>query len=245
MILIIARREWAAAFQTLLGWFLLAASQLILGWVFLQVLDGFSGLEPPQRGVGLNLTLSHNLFGSAAVLLLLAAPLLATRTLSSERREGTDQLLGAAPISIVAMLLGKLLGLALPLTLVTLLPLAMALSLIDIAPIDPGLFAAATLGLWLSGLLFCAVGLYAASLTAQPALATVIAYGILLLLSVVSQADQLTAPQVSVLNWLSWNQHLFWFLAGAVRLSDLAYFGLATALFVALAHRRLANQRLG
>lgn len=245
MILIIARREWAAAFQTLLGWFLLAASQLILGWVFLQVLDGFSGLEPPQRSVGLNLDLSHNLFGSAAVLLLLAAPLLAARTLSSEHREGTDQLLGAAPISIVAMLLGKLLGVALPLSLVALLPLAMALSLIDIAPIDPGLFAAATLGLWLSGLLFCAVGLYAASLTAQPALAIVIAYGILLLLSLVNQADQLAAAQVSVLNWLSWNQHLFWFLGGAVRISDLAYFGLATALFVALAHRRLANQRLG
>lgn len=245
MILTIVRREWSAAFQTLLGWSLLAASQLILGWVFLQVLDGFSGLEPPQRSVGLNLDLSHNLFGSAAVLLLLAAPLLATRALSSERREGTDQLLGAAPVSIVEMLLGKLLGAALPLLLVTLLPLAMALSLIDVAPIDPGLFAAATLGLWLSALLFCAVGLYAASLTAQPALATVIAYGILLLLSLVNQADQLAAAQVPVLNWLSWSQHLFWFLAGVVRISDLAYFGLATTLFVALAHRRLANQRLG
>jgi ABC-2 type transport system permease protein len=49
---------------------------------------------------------------------------------------------------------------------------------------------------------------------------------------------------VPLLDWLSWNQHLFWFLAGVVRLSDLAYFGLMTLLFLALAHRRLANGRL-
>lgn len=244
MILTIARREWAAAFQTPLGWLLLAASQLILAWVFLQVLDGFTGLEPPARSAGLNLDLSHNLFGSAAVLLLLAAPLLATRALSTERRDGTDQLLGAAPVALAALLLGKLLGLALPLLLVSLLPLGLALTLLGAAPIDPGLFAAAALGLVLAALLFCAVGLYAASLSAQPALAAVIAYGILMLLSLVSRTDQLAVGQLVLLDWLSWNQHLFWFLGGVVRISDLAYFLLATGLFLALAHRRLANQRL-
>jgi ABC-2 type transport system permease protein len=244
VILAIARREWAAAFQTPLGWLLLAAGQLILAWVFLRVLDGFTGLEPPARSAGLNLDLSHNLFGTAAVLLLLAAPLLATRALSSERREGTDQLLGAAPVSLAALVLGKLLGLAPPLLLLGLLPLGLVLTLPGAAPVDPGLFLAATVGLWLCALLFGAVGLYAASITSQPALATVIAYGILLLLSVLNQADQLAAAQLSALDWLSWNQHLFWFLAGVVRVSDLAYFGLATALFLALAHRRLANQRL-
>jgi len=245
VILTIARRDWAAAFKTPLAWLLLAASQLVLAWVFLRVLDGFTGLEPPTRSAGLNLDLSHNLFGTAAVLLLLAAPLLATRALTVERREGTDQLLGAAPVSLAALVLGKLLGLALPLLLVGLLPLGLTLTLLGVAPVDPGLFAAATVGLWLCALLFSAAGLYAASLSTQPALAAVIAYGILLLLSMLSQAAQLAAAQVSLLDWLSWNQHLFWFLAGVVRVSDLAYFGLATVLFLALAHRRLANQRLG
>ena len=245
MILTIARREWAAAFQTPLAWLLLAAAQLILAWVFLQVLDGFTGLEPPARSAGLNLDLSHNLAGTAAVLLLLAAPLLATRALSNERRDGTDQLLGAAPVSLTALLLGKLLGLALPLLLLGLLPLGLALTLVGTAPVDPGLFAAATLGLWLCALLFSAAGLFASSLSAQPALAAVIAYGILVLLSMLNRADQLAAAEVPLLDWLAWSQHLFWFLAGVVRVSDIAYFGLATALFLALAHRRLANRRLG
>lgn len=241
--LTIARRDWAAAFRTPLGWLLLAASQAVLAWVFLKVLDGFSGIEAPEQTAGLNLELAHNLFGTAAVLLLLIAPLLAARSLSGERRDGTDQLLGAAPVSITAIVAGRFLGLALPLLLLALLPMALCLTLLDVAPIDPGLVAAATLGVALCGLLFGAVGLFAATFSAQPALAAVIAYGILILLSVVNNADQLTADTVTAFDWLAWNQHLFWFLAGVVRLSDLAYFGLMTLLFLVFTHRRLANLR--
>jgi len=243
MILTIARREWAAAFKTPLGWLLLAASQLVLAWVFLQVLDQFSGIEVPANTPGLNLALSHHLFGTAAVLLLLVAPLLGTRTLSTERREGTDQLLGAAPVTIAAVLLGKFLGVLVPLLLVALLPPGLTLTLYGAAPVDAGLFLAATLGLALVALLFAAVGLYAASLSAQPALGTLLGYGILLFLSVLNRADQLGADLVSVLDWLSWNQHLYWFLTGVVRLSDVGYFLLMTLLFLALTCRRLANLR--
>lgn len=249
MILIIARREWLAAFQTPLAWLLLAASQVVLAWIFLNVLDDFSGLASgEQRAMiagGINLALTQNLYGSTAVLMLLAAPLLAARALSSERREGTDQLVGAAPVSLAALVLGKFLGLALPLLLLSLLPLGLGLSLLGAAPIDPGLFLAATLGLWLTGLMFCAVGLFAASLSAQPALAAVIAYGILVTLSVLNRAERIVAETLSLFDWLAWNQHLFWFLTGVVRLSDLLYFAGMSALFLALTERRLANQRLG
>jgi ABC-2 type transport system permease protein len=78
-------------------------------------------------------------------------------------------------------------------------------------------------------------------LTAQPALAVVIAYGLLTLLSVINRAEQLAAEQLSLIDWLAWNQHLFWFLSGVVRVSDLLYFLSMTAMFLAFAHRRLAN----
>jgi len=245
MILAIARREWLACFQTPLAWLLLAASQVVLAWILLNVLDDFAGLASSDRGGGINLALVQNLFGSAAVLMLLAAPPLAARALSSERREGTDQLVGAAPVELAAVVLGKFLGLALPLLLLSLLPLGLGLTLLGVAPIDPGLFLAATLGLWLAGLMFCAAGLFAASLTAQPALAVVIAYGILVTLSVLNRVERIAAETVSLFEWLAWNQHLFWFLTGVVRLSDLLYFAGMSALFLALTQRRLANQRLG
>lgn len=245
MIATIAAREWLSAFRTPLGWLLLAATQIILTWILLQVLDGFTGLEPPERTAGLNLELTHNVFGSAAVLLMLTVPLLAARTLSGERRDGAWQLLSAAPLTLAEILLGKFAALAALSLLLCLIPLGLCMTLLGAAPIDPGLMFAATLGLWLAGLLFCAVGLFAASISSQPAAATVIAYGLLMLISIINRADHLAAEQLSLLDWLSWNQHLFWFLAGVVRVSDLVYFVLMTLLFLALAHRRLDNLRLG
>jgi len=245
MIATIAAREWLSAFRTPLAWLLLAAAQVVLTWILLQVLDDFTGLEPPQRSAGLNLELSHNLFGSAAVFLMLTLPLLATRSISGEMRDGVWQMLMAAPVTLTQILLGKFCALAALLSVACMIPLALCLTLLGAAPIDPGLFFAATLGLWLTGLLFCAVGLFAASLSRQPAVAAVVAYGLLMLISLANRADHLAAGRISFLDWLSWNQHLFWFLSGVVRVSDLVYFLLASTLFLALTHRRLENLRLG
>jgi ABC-2 type transport system permease protein len=245
VILTLAAREWLSAFRTPFAWLMLAASQAVLAWIMLKVLDDFTGLEPPSRSAGLNLELSHNLFGSAAVLLMLLLPLLAARSLSGELRDGTYPMLSAAPVTLGDLLLGKFAALAGLTLLLCLPPLGLCLTLLGAAPVDPGLFLAASLGLWLAGLLFCAISLFAASLTAQPAAAAAIAYGLLMLLSLVNRADHLAAEQLSALDWLAWNQHLFWFLTGVVRVSDLAYFALMTALFLALTHRRLENLRLG
>jgi ABC-2 type transport system permease protein len=244
MIGLLARREWGLAFKTPLGWSLLALSQLVLAWVFLRVLDRFTGVGAAGGGAGLNLELTHNLCGTAVVLMLLAGPLLAARSLSGEWREGTFELIGASPVAAHQLLLGKLIGLAGLMLLVALLPLGLAATLIGAAPVDLGMMAAAILGLWLSCLLFAAAGLFAATLTGQPALAALIAYALLVGLSQLGRADALVGGSVSWLDWLSWSQHLFWFLAGVVRVGDLAYFGLMTGLFLALAQRFLVNRRL-
>ena len=41
-----------AGLYTPLGWVLLAANQLVLGWTFLQVLERYTGLEAAKRGGG-------------------------------------------------------------------------------------------------------------------------------------------------------------------------------------------------
>lgn len=247
MLWIIARRETLSLFQTGLIWLLLAACALILGWVFLTVLDPFVGVG--REGLeqisvtALNLRLVREVFGAAAVLLLLMAPLLASRLLSSELRDGRYALLASAPLLPVEILLGKWLALAAALLALAAVPLLLCVALALAAPVDVGLCLSASLGLWLLGLLFAAVGLFAASLSTQPAAATVIAYGLLMLLSVINQADTAGLQALGLLDWLSWGQHLFWFLIGAVRLSDLAYFMLLSAGFLAMAERRLANLR--
>jgi ABC-2 type transport system permease protein len=244
LILTLAQREWRAGLLTPLGWLLLAANQAALGWTFLQVLERYTGLDAAKRTVGLTLELSLNLWGFAAALTLLSAPLLAARMFAGERNEGSASLLGAAPVSLAELVLGKYLGLAGLLTLVCLLPPLLALTVVGAADLDPGLLAAATLGLWLATLMFAAVGLFASTLSAQPGVALVAAYAILILFSVVGEARKVFEPATTLFDWLSWNEHILWFLVGAVRLSDVAYYLLFTVLFLALAHRRLANGRL-
>jgi ABC-2 type transport system permease protein len=244
---VIARRDIQTLFQTGLAWLLLAACALMLGWIFLTVLDPFVGLDQhgpaPASVTALNLRLVRELFGVGAVLLMLIIPLLASRSLSSELRDGRYMLLASAPLLEVEILLGKWLALVLMGLALAALPLLLCLSLMLSAPVDVGLCLSATLGLGLLGGLFAAVGLYSATLSAQPAAASALAYGLLLLLSMINRAEQAGAPTLGLLDWLSWGPHLFWFLIGAVRLSDLGYFLLLSAACLALAERRLVNRR--
>ncbi|AUB79985.1 ABC transporter permease [Candidatus Thiodictyon syntrophicum] len=244
MILTIVGRELRGGLVTPLLWVLLGAGQVVLAWVFLKVVDDFSGLGADERVASLSQELALNLFSIAAVIAMLAAPLIAMRMLSAEFRDGTYDLIGAAPVHLYAVVLGKFLGVAALLTPLCLLPAANLTLLLGVADLDPGLFAAATLGLWLAGLMFGAIGLYAASLSAQPGAAVLAAFGLLLLFSVIGRAQDLSLPGLSLFAWLAWNEHLLWFLLGAVRVSDVAYFLLFTGLFLALTHRRLANRRL-
>ena len=244
MIPTIAAREIRGGLVTPLIWVLLGATQVVLGWVFLQVVENFSGLEADERVASLSLELSLNLFGVASALALLAAPLIAMRMLSGELRDGTYDLIGSSPVRIYQIVGGKYLGLVALLTPMCLLPALNLTLLAGGAELDPGQFAAATLGLWLAGLMFAAIGLFASSLSAQPGAAVFAAFGILLLFSVIGRAEALAAGSLSLFGWLAWNEHLLWFLLGAVRIGDLAYFLIFAAVFLLLTHRRLANRHL-
>ena len=244
MIGAIVGREWRGGLVTPLPWILLGAGQVVLAWIFLGVIESFSGLGADERVASLTQELALNLFGFAAVIAMLAAPLMAMRMLSGEFRDGSYELIEAAPVRLAEVVIGKFLGLALLMTPLCLLPAVNLLLLAGAAELDVGQVAAATLGLWLATLLFCAIGLYASSLTNQPGASVFVAFGILLLFSIVGRAESLTDRTLSLFGWLSWNEHLFWFLLGAVRLSDLAYFLYFTGVFLALTQRRLANRRL-
>lgn len=243
MVLTIAGREVHSGLVTPAWWVLLTAAQIVIAWVFLQVIESFSQRPEPERLVSLTQELCLNLFGFAAIPLMLAAPILAMRMLSGEFRDGSYDLLACAPVGNGAILLGKFLGLVCLMTPLGLLPLANLAFLIGTAQLDWGQIAAAGLGLWLSGVFFAAVGLYAASRFEQPGAAVLVAFGILVLFSIIGRAESLAERDLSLFGWLSWNEHLFWFLLGTVRLSDLAYFGLFSLFFLALAHRHLANRR--
>ncbi len=237
----LAGMEWRRLMRTALAWVLLAVALCLLSWQFLGTLQAFTGMQPEARTLGLTHHLGLQLYGLAAAVLLIATPILTLRSFSELFRSGAYSLLSSAPIGVSAILLGKFLGLMLFLLLIALMPALLSLCLLFGTPVDLGLVAAATLGLLLLAGLFAAIGLYTSAVTENPGVAAIGAYGLLLLISLLDQHTE----SGSLLHWLAWPSHFLNLQIGLVSSSDLAYFGILTALFLGLALYRLDRRRSG
>lgn len=241
MILRLAWIEWRRLLRTPLAWTMLAVGLCLQSWQFLGTLEAFVGMQPEMRTLGLSHHLGLQLFGLAAVVLLIITPILTLRSFSELFRSGAYSLLSSAPISVSSILLGKYLGLLLFLLLFVLMPGGLSLSLLLGAPIDMGLIAAASLGLLLLTALFTAIGLYVSVLSENPGIAAAGAYGLLLLLSLLDQHTE----SGSLLHWLAWPSHYMNLQIGLIYSSDLAYFLILIMLFLGLSLRRLDRRRSG
>lgn len=241
MILRLAWMEWRRLMRTPLAWVLLALGLCLLSWQFLGTLEAFTGMQPEARTLGLSHHLGLQLFGLAAVVLLIVTPILTMHSFSELFRSGAYSLYSAAPLGVTSILLGKFFGLLFFLQLFVLMPAALSLSLTLGAPIDLGLIAAASLGLLLLCALFLAIGLYTSVLSENPGVAAAGAYGLLLLLSLLDQHTE----RASFLHWFAWPSHYLNLQTGLVASSDLLYFLILSVLFLGLALHRLDRRRSG
>ncbi|MCC7413463.1 MAG: ABC transporter permease subunit [Gammaproteobacteria bacterium] len=249
MIRAIAGRELRVMFASPLAWVVLAVIQFLTAWFFLGNLEYYTQVQPrlaalgAERGVT-DLVIAPTL-ATAAVLLLLAAPLLTMRAVSEERRNDTLTLLLAAPLSALEIVLGKFLGLLALFTLMAVMIGLMPLSLLAGTNLDFGQLAAAWMALVLLLAAFAAIGLFASCLTAQPVIAAMVSFGVLLLLwvmdiAVVARGDD--AP--GVLSYLSMLRHFESLLQGVFDSADVAYFVILVAVFITLSTWRLEADRL-
>jgi ABC-2 type transport system permease protein len=191
MILTVANKELKALFMSPLAWIVLTLVQVIVGYGFLQRIDDFVQIQPQLIQMpdppGITALVAAPIYATLAVILLFAVPLLAMRLIAEERRNQTMTLLISAPLSITEIVLGKFLGLMLFLVLtigiMTLMPLALLLG----GQLDFGLLASMLVGIVLLAASFAAVGLYASALTAQPIIAAMIGFGLLLAMLLVGE----------------------------------------------------------
>ena len=248
MIATIAARELRSLFLSPLAWTILAVVLFILAWMFLGQLDIYvayqSQLAMMESPPGATEVIVAPMLSSATLILLLVIPLLTMRLISEERRSRTLPLLLSAPVSITEIVLGKYLGilgfLAIMLGLITLMPL----SLLTIGTLDFGLLAANLLGIVLMLAAFAAAGLFMSTLTAQPVVAAISSFGLLLMLWIIEWSGQSTGGEASVLSYLSMQNHYEALLRGLFDSSDVAYFLLFITTFLVLSIRRLDAERL-
>jgi ABC-2 type transport system permease protein len=245
MIGTLAGKELRTLFASPLAWIVLALLQLILAWVFLMRLDAFLELQPKLSQLasapGASDIVIAPLFAAAAVILLMATPVLGMRLIAEERRNRTMTLLMSAPISMTQIVLGKFVGLCAFLLLPVALVSAMGLALAAGGPIDLGLLGVNALGLTLLLATFAAVALYASTLTRQPIVAAVVALAILL----ASWLASLGNPDAAhPLQQLSITRRFEGFNVGMVDTANLVWHAVAIVLFLLLAIRRLDRDRL-
>ncbi len=249
MIFTLAQRELRSLFLSPLAWSILAIVQFILAYLFLSQLQEFlliqSKLASIENAPGVTELVIVPLYSSAAFVMMLVTPLLTMRLISEERRNKSLALLLSAPISMAEIVIGKYLGMlafaAIMIFVMTLMPL----SLYFAGTLDTGLLFSIVLGISLLLAAFISIGLYMSSLTAQPTIAAMSTFGILLLLWIIDWAGGKTeASANSVLEYLSMLRHFEAFTKGVFNSSDFIYYILFISLFIILSIRRLDGDRL-
>jgi ABC-2 type transport system permease protein len=244
MILAIARNELRRIFLSPLAWAVLAVVQLILGFVFINLLIDYArNADLGDQFTGVADYMGGGLYGFATIILLLVIPLLTMRVFSEERKSGTLTLLLSSPASLIEIVLGKFLGLAgFMLALLALLA-AMPLALMPGTDLDLGRIAAGLLGLFLMMLAFGAAGLFVSSLTREPTIAAVGGFGLLILVWLVQILAYQDIPFAELFGYLSLIGHFDDLRRGIFDTGDVAYYLLFTSFFLWLTVQRLDLER--
>lgn len=248
MVTTIARKELRSLFLSPLAWVILGVVQLLLAYLFLLQLDQYLLLQPRlammEGAPGVTDVIVAPLLGNAAVILLLVIPLITMRLISEERRNGTLDLLTSAPITPTQIVLGKYLGVLVFFVAMLGLTALMPLSLLAGGWLDFGKLAGGFLGIGLLVAAFAAAGLFMSSLTQQPTVAAVASFGLLLLLWIIDWAARGQAAPDGVLTYLSLMGHYESLIRGMFRSTDVIYYLLFIAVFLAFTVRKLESERL-
>jgi ABC-2 type transport system permease protein len=186
-----------------------------------------------------------SVYGVVTIFLLLIAPALTMRLLSEESRTGTLELLLTAPVKDWAVVIGKYLAAVVLYAVMIGLMLFYPILLVvfrgnpDWGPIWSGF-----LGLLLFGMVFLAVGLFASALTSNQIVSAVIAFVLLLLLYVISNATGLVSTDVgNFISQLSVSDHFDPFTRGLIDLKDVVFYLSFSALVLFLTVEVLEARR--
>ncbi|WP_435103432.1 ABC transporter permease subunit [Arhodomonas sp. AD133] len=222
----IARREFLALWRTPTGWALAAASQLVLAWWFLSLVDRYRREYEPaltrvDSALGAGELIIAPWFGGlpTLTLVLMITAALGVRLVTDDRRWGGLSLALAGPGRAGAIAAGKYLGGLGYLTVLLCLWLTLPLSLAIGTTLDLPALASAALGMWLATAALLALSLAMAALAETPAAAAGLAFGSGLLLMLIKGGE---AP--GALAWWGLGGHLQGFLDARVHAADIAYF---------------------
>ena len=260
--LTIASRELRSLFVSPVAYVVLTLWSVIAGTFFLASLIGFQErliqLQQYQMFqqielMNLNDELIEPFIGSMWGILLFLLPAVTMGLVSSEKANGTDELLLTSPISIWDIVLGKFLAGAGFVTVMT--------AIVAFFPAILFVYGEPELGKTISGVLcllfvsitYVAVGIFASSVTRSQLIAFVFTLVLLVMLGMmlpfiidISMAGSGLGRESGIaqtVRWMSTGSHVDRMLKGLVDTADLAYFVISSAVFLLLSKTVIESAR--
>lgn len=249
---VILKKDFSSFFRSWVGVLVLFAFLLISGIFFTLFMLGYSALslEAARQGYqgveGLNLTrfVVGAFLLNLGVILLFLAPLTSMRSLAEEKRLGTLELLYTYPLSDLEIVLGKFLSLLAQLGSLFLPTLTYVVLIHFLGQkIDVGVVFSGTLGFFLLGAAYLAIGLFFSCLTENQILAAGLTFLFLIVLWVVEWfGGFLPGFWKEGLSALSPSVHFRDFSLGILDLQDTLFFAAVVFFFLFLSLRSVETR---
>ncbi len=178
--------------------------------------------------------------------MLFIMPLLTMRIFAEEKKMGTIELLFTYPITDLQILLGKYLaavtvfvGMVIP----TLLYIVISSYIVPDQTYIPSVLAS-YVGVFLIGLAFLSIGIFASSLTENQIVAGVIAFALLLVLWMIGFVDEIQPGTLGqICDRISVYAHFEQFSQGVIDTADISFYILFSLFFLFLTLRVLESHR--
>ncbi len=260
--LTIASRDLRSLFLSPVAYVVLTLWSVIAGTFFLVSLLTFHERQLQLQQYQMldriaELNLNDNLIepfvGSMWVIVLFLLPAVTMGLIASEKANGTDELLLTSPISIWDIVLGKFLAGVGFVTIMTAIAGFFPALLFFYGDPELGKTLVGMLCLWLVSVTYVAVGVFASSVTRNQLIAFILTFVLLLILGMmlpfivdISMSGGSAggeSPVAEVVRWMATGSHVDRMLQGLIDTSDLAYYVVASAIFLLLSKTVIESAR--
>lgn len=230
---VIAQREMAAQWRSPLAWTLIGIFSLLCGWTFFNLLVGYvDNIQAIPADMQSQISFIEEvvirLYGNINFFLLFFVPPLTMRLLADEKKQGTIDLLWAAPVTDASIVVGKFLATWL-FTLVLLVPTLLFPAALFWAGVpDQSVLVGCYLGLALNTASYVGMGLLASSLTENQVVAALLGFVFIMFTWILSWIAHGTDNFMvaETLRWLSVTGHFETLVRGVLSTADLVYYGM-------------------
>jgi ABC-2 type transport system permease protein len=228
----IMRRELSSFFLSPIAYVILAVYILIYG-IF------YNGVFVAYGVTNLQFSMSNLL-----IVFIFLMPLLTMRSLSEERKMGTEELLMTSPITTSQIVLGKFFALLISLLIMLGVSLIHLVIAISFGMPDMGPIISSYVGLLLAGAVFISIGLFASSLSDNQIVSGLVGFGILLFFWLIEiLGNSLGGKLGEIINNLALLKHYEDFNKGVIDTGNLVFYLSILGVFLFLTIRRVESRR--